>query len=229
MKELASYQFADGVATIVINNGKANAIDHTLIDQLNHCLDRAENDQAVVILTAKGSIFSAGYDLREMSKGIAKAMPLVNKGSLLSRRLMSFPQPVIAACNGHAMAKGAFLLLSADIRVGVNGPYKIGFNEVAIGITLHYAGLAMAQYRLSPNYFQRSVICAEIFDPQEALAAGFLDKLVNPDQLTAFSQHLASGLKGLNKAAHQATKLKARASFLANLEDAINRDNNSPG
>jgi enoyl-CoA hydratase len=224
MSEIVSYKQADGIATIVLNNGKANAISHEVINQLNHCLDRAEQDQAVVIITGNGGIFSAGYDLKVISKDMTAAMALVREGSMLSKRLLSFPHPVVAACNGHALAKGAFLLLSADIRVGITSPCKIGLNEVAIGITLHHVGLAIAEYRLSPNYFQRAVLCAEIFKPEEAVKAGFLDMIVADSQLTTFTRSLAVELAGLDKKAHKATKLKARAKILADLEEAISKD-----
>jgi len=225
--ELVSYELADGVATMVLDNGKANAISYELIKQINQCLDRAEADQAPVVMTSKGKIFSAGYDLQVMNQGMQAAMGLVNLGSELSRRLLSFPHPVVAACNGHAMAKGAFLLLSADMRIGIKGPYKIGLNEVAIGLALHHAGIAIAEYRLSPNYFQRSVLCAEIFNPEDARQAGFLDIVVEESQLLSSAHSIALQLKGLNTAAFKDTKLKVRACFLARLDKAIGKDSGS--
>ena len=225
--EITDYKITGGIATITLDNGKANAISHQLIDELNLALDRAEQDKAVVIITGTPGMLSAGYDLKIMQESMEAAMALVKRGSTLSKRLMSFPAPVIIACNGHAVAKGAFLLLSADLRIGVTGIYKIGLNEVAIGMTMHHAGLEIAQYRLPATYFQRAVICAEMFTPDEAVKAGFLDMVVPEEQLMVTANNLARGLTKLNKRAHKGTKLKARAGFLARLETAIEKDTTS--
>lgn len=224
MSELVYYEMTHGIARIELRHGKANAISCEVIDQVNHCLDHAEQAQAVVIITGSSSIFSAGYDLNVLSKGKDDAKKLVKKGSLLAKRLLSCPLPVIAACNGHAIAKGAFLLLSVDYRLGVSGSYRIGLNEVKIGITLHHAGLAIADYRLSPNYFQRSVLCAEMFNPEEAVKAGFLDKVVSETQLTSEAWKLALAMKELDSKAHGATKIKARAAIIERLDKAIAED-----
>ena len=128
---------------------------------------------------------------------------------------------------GHAVAKGAFLLLSADYRIGVEGAFNIGLNEVKIGMTMHHVGITLARDRLSPAAFQRSVINAEMFSPQGALTAGFLDQVVPADQLMAAANAMAQQLKGLNMAAHQKTKLKVRKALLdaldAAIDDAIRR------
>lgn len=131
MSELISYQFEDGIATLTLNNGKVNAISPAVIDAFNQALDQALQDKAVVIVTGQPGILSGGYDLKVMTSGPENAVNLVAAGSTLARRLLSHPYPVIVACPGHAVAKGAFLLLSADYRIGVDGPFQIGLNEVA--------------------------------------------------------------------------------------------------
>ena len=103
---------------------------------------------------------------------------------------------MIAACAGHAIAKGAFILLSSDYRIGATGPYKMGLNEVAIGITMHYAGIELANYRLALPYFDRAVSTAEIFNPEQACLAGFLDEVVEPDQVLARAHEVAAALSG---------------------------------
>ena len=119
-------------------------------------------------------------------------------GSTLARRMLAHPQPIIVACPGHAVAKGAFVLLSADYRIGVEGPFNIGLNEVKIGMTMHHVGIALARDRLTTPAFQRSVINAEMFSPQGALAAGFLDQVVAPEQLLSAAVEVAQQMKKLN-------------------------------
>lgn len=224
MTELVDYKLNDGVATITLTNGKANALSHEVFTALNAALDQAEQDKAVVILTGQPGIFSGGYDLKEMQKGPEQASALVTIGSKLTRRLSAFPLPVIGACSGHAIAKGAFILLSVDYRVGVQGSFKLGLNEVAIGMTMHHTGIEIARHRLSPAHFYRSVVNAEIFDPEGAVAAGFLDETVPAETLLERANELADQFLKLNMRAHRETKLKAKADYLARLDRCIEQD-----
>ncbi len=131
---------------------------------------------------------------------------------------------MIVACPGHAVAKGAFLLLSADYRIGVDGPFSIGLNEVQIGMTMHHAGIELARDRLRRSAFHRSVINGEMFSPQDAVDAvdaGFLDKLVAPQDLQETALNAARQLKKINMNAHKKTKLKVRKELLETLDHAI--------
>ena len=154
MSELVAYSLDDGVATLTLNNGKVNAFSHELINAFNQALDQAEEAGAVVVVTGQPGILSGGYDLKVMMAGPQQAIDLVTAGSTLARRMLAHPFPIIVACPGHAVAKGAFVLLSADYRIGVEGPFNIGLNEVKIGMTMHLVGIALARDRLSPAVFQ---------------------------------------------------------------------------
>jgi len=224
MSELLSYALQDGIATLTLSNGKVNAISPQVIAALNGALDQAEKDQAVVILTGQPGILSGGYDLKVMMSGPQAALDLVEAGSRLARRMLAHPFPLVVACPGHAVAKGAFLLLSADYRLGVEGAFNIGLNEVKIGMTLHQVGIALARDRLTTPAFQRAVNNAEMFSPQGAVAAGFLDQVVPADQLMAAALAVAQQLKGLNMAAHKKTKLKVRKHLLDALDAAVEVD-----
>ena len=221
MSELITYHLDEGIATLTLNNGKVNAISPDVIAAFNSALDRAQQDRAVVIITGQPGILSGGYDLKVMTSGPQAAVSLVTAGSTLSRRLLAHPFPVIVACPGHAVAKGAFLLLSADYRIGVEGPFSIGLNEVQIGMTMHHAGIELARDRLRRSAFHRSVINGEMFDPISAVDAGFLDKVVAAEQLQEAALAAARQLKKINMSAHKNTKLKARKALLETLDDAI--------
>ena len=224
MNEFVSYQSEEKYAIITINNGKANAISHEVIAGLNESLDAAEKENKVVVLTGKSGIFSAGFDLKVMTASPESAKELVTKGSKLSLRMLSFSQPIIVACSGHAIAKGAFLLLSADYRIGVEGDFKIGLNEVMIGMTMHNAGIAIAKARLSEVYLNRSVNNAEIYNSKQAVEAGFLDRIVPEEALLLTAIKIAEMSSKLNKKAHAATKLKVRKLHLEALAIAIALD-----
>jgi enoyl-CoA hydratase len=221
MSDLIAYHLEDGIATLTLNNGKVNAISPDVIVAFNTALDRAVADRAVVIITGQPGILSGGYDLKVMTAGPKEAVSLVASGSTLARRLLSHPFPVVVACPGHAVAKGAFLLLSADYRIGVEGPFSIGLNEVQIGMTMHHAGIELARDRLRKSAFHRSVINGEMFNPQSAVDAGFLDKVVAADELQAAAVEAARQLQKINMTAHKNTKLKVRKALLDALDSAI--------
>ncbi|EJM46722.1 enoyl-CoA hydratase/carnithine racemase [Pseudomonas sp. GM33] len=224
MSELISYHLEDGIATLTLSNGKVNAISPDVIAEFNAALDRAVTDRAVVIITGQPGILSGGYDLKVMTAGPREAVALVTSGSTLARRLLSHPFPVIVACPGHAVAKGAFLLLSADYRIGVDGPFSIGLNEVQIGMTMHHAGIEIARDRLNKVALQRSVVNGEMFNPQGAVAAGFLDVVVSAEELQGTALTAARQLKKINMTAHKNTKLKVRKALLEALDNAIIQD-----
>ena len=222
--ELINFEINEKIAIITLKNGKVNAISHQIITEINDALDQAEAEEAAVIITGREGLFSGGYDLNTMKESSTAAVSLVTAGSTLSRRMLSFPFPIIGACSGHAIAKGAFLLLSCDIRIGTQGPYKIGLNEVAIGMTMHQAGIELARNRIPINYLTRSLITAELFDPETAITAGFLDTVVAYEQLISTAITAAKQLLTLNMAAHHSTKLKERKEFLSALDAAIEID-----
>ncbi len=224
MTDLISYDLEDGIATLTLDNGKVNAISPDVVAAFHAALDRAEADSAIVIITGTPGMFSGGYDLKVMTSGPQNAIALVAAGSGLARRMLAHPFPIIVACTGHAVAKGAFLLLSADYRVGVEGPFRIGLNEVQIGMTMHHVGIELARDRLRRSYFNRSVINAEMFEPQEALKAGFLDAVVEPEALMPTAHAMAEQMKKLNMTAHANTKVKARKALLETLDAAIEED-----
>ncbi|MDG2193951.1 MAG: crotonase/enoyl-CoA hydratase family protein [Polaribacter sp.] len=224
MNEAVQYQSEEKHVLITLKNGKANAISHKVIDALNTALNKAEQEQKVVILTGQSGIFSAGFDLKVMTKSADAAKELVTKGSKLSLRMLSFPMPIIIACSGHAIAKGAFMLLYADYRIGVEGDFKIGLNEVMIGMTMHHAGIEVARARLAPIFFERSVSNSEIYTPKDAVSAGFLDTIVSEEELLPTAIQTAMLFTQLNKKAHATTKVKLRAPYLDIIRKAIDLD-----
>ncbi|MGR7813682.1 crotonase/enoyl-CoA hydratase family protein [Lacinutrix undariae] len=224
MTDLVQYTTEDNYAIITINNGKANALSNDVILAISNALDKAKHENKVVILTGQPGIFSGGFDLNIMKKGSKSAKTLVTAGSKLALKMSSFPLPIISACNGHAIAKGAFLLLSSDYRIGAEGKFKIGLNEVMIGMTMHHVGIAIAKHKLAPVYFERAVNNAEIFLSADAVTAGFLDVVVPEDQVLPTAIKTAKLFSQLNLKAHAATKLRVRKNYLKTLEKAIKKD-----
>jgi enoyl-CoA hydratase len=224
MSELLTYERKGRVATIEMNDGKVNLMSMRMLDALDEALDQAQWDQAVVVLTGRTGFFSAGFDLRVLTGGGSDAYRMVRQGFVLAERMLGFPTPVVIACSGHALAMGAFLVLAGDYRIGAAGPFKIGVNEVAIGLTMPHFGVEICRHRLVPAHFDRAVINAEIYAPESAVAAGFLDEVVPAEELTAQAQLTAARLTSLDMRAHAATKLRARQQSLRAIRSAIESD-----
>jgi enoyl-CoA hydratase len=215
-----SYTLADGVGTITMDDGKVNALSPHLLGELSAALDRAEADQAAVVLTGRSGVFSAGFDLAVLRAGGPAAADMVRSGFELAARLLAFPAPVLAACGGHAVAMGAFLLLAADYRIGAAGPFRITANEVAIGLTMPQAAIELCQARLTPAAFSRAVTLAEAFSPADAVVAGFLDQVVSPADLASAVTTATGRLPQLDRHAHVATKLRARRALVESVTAA---------
>jgi len=224
MSALVSYELEQGIATLRMDDGKVNALSPAMLMQLNAALDQAEAAAAVVVLTGRAGTFTAGFDLKVLQQGGAESHSLVLGGFQLALRLLAFPAPVLIACSGHALAMGSFLLLSGDQRIGVDGAFKIGANEVALGMTMPYFAIELCRQRLTPAHFQRAVMNAEIHSPPQALAAGFLDRVVPADNLSAAAHEAAAGLAKLNRSAYQLTKQRVRGPALQALRDALAAD-----
>ena len=208
-------QIQDSIAHITLDDGKANAVSPTLLDQLNNALDQVEREANAVVLSGRPGRFSAGFDLSVMGQGGMAMANLVSGGAKLSHRLLQFPVPVVIACTGHALAMGGLLLLAADYRIGAEGAYKIGLNEVAIGLTMPLFGVELARGRLHVPHFHRAVNNAEIFSPRGAAEAGFLDQVVSEAELADAARAAAMQLTQLNRSAHHMTKLRVREPMLA--------------
>ena len=209
-----------------MDDGKANALSPTMLAALSDALDRAEKDEArAVVVAGRPGRFSGGFDLAVLGGGGQAAIDMVRTGFELAERLLDLPRPVVLACTGHAVAMGSFLLCAGDHRVGAVGDYKIQANEVAIGLTMPYAALALLRYRLTPAAFDRAVGLSATFPPADAVAAGWLDHIVESDDLVPAAHSIASSLARLDPVAHTESKRRARATVLADLRRAIETGN----
>jgi enoyl-CoA hydratase len=222
VRNLVTYHESDAIATITMDDGKVNALSQQMFDEVNAALDRAEAAGATVVLAGREGIFSAGFDLGVLRAGGAAAVTLVRTGFELSARLLAFPAPVVIACTGHAIAMGVFLLLSGDFRFGAPGAYRITANEVAIGLTMPRPAIEISRQRLTPAHFNRAMVLAEVYSPDEAAAAGFLDRVV-PEPVPA-ALAAAQRFGQLDRAAHAATKRRIRGPVVDAIRQSLEDD-----
>jgi len=222
--ESVQYRLQGRVATLCIDDGKRNALTPQILREIYRALDRAESDRAIVIISGRKSVFSAGFDLNVMKRGGIDALRMLRAGYALPARVLAYPYPVIAACNGHALAMGVFLMLSADYVIGSRGDFKIAANEVAIGLTMPRVAAAMLRHRLNPAAFQRAVTLSEYFDVEAARTAGFFDEVVDPGELIPRAEAHAESLQALDPRAHTTSKRRIRAALIRRIRYSIPLD-----
>lgn len=218
-----NYQLNESVATITLDDGKVNVLGPAMQAAINEALDRAEKDEAkAVVLAGNQRVFSGGFDLAVFQSGDATAvLGMLAGGFELSVRCLTFPKPVIMAATGPAIAMGSFLLLSGDHRVGAPKT-RCQAIEVALGMTIPISAIEILRARLTPAAFQRGTAMAATFVGDEAITGGWLDEIVEADQVLARAQQIAAeAASTLHAGAHLATKLKARDSALTAIRAGI--------
>ncbi len=222
--DVLSYTLDQKVALIRMDDGKANALSVTMIDGLLSALTRAEAEASAIVLTGRPDRFCAGFDLRVMMSGPEQAKALLARGSELLLRLYGATVPLVVACTGHAMAGGALVVLTGDTRIGAQGAFKIGLNEVAIGLPVPVLAMEFARSRLTASELTRATLMAQIYNPDEAVRAGYLDAVVDAEQLIDKAKEEATRLGALARSAFRATKLRLRGGVIADIRARMEED-----
>jgi enoyl-CoA hydratase len=227
-EDAVRYELRESVGIVWIDDGKVNALTHDRVTACLQGLDRAEKEAQALLIVGRPGCFSAGFDLPVLRRGGDAASELFLAGAELAVRLYAFPCPVVIACTGHAVAMGAILCLSADTRIGADGDYKIGLNEVAIGLALPDLGVELARERLSKRHLSRAVLQAQLYTPREAVDVGFLDRVTSPETLIDESIEEAGRLASLDSAAFRNTKLRLRGDAIARIRDSLPKRGDPP-
>lgn len=222
---MISYSLEDGIAILVIDDGKRNVVGPAIVAAMNNCLDRADADKAkAIVLEGRAGTFSAGFDLKEFQKGPEATLSLVRSGFEMLLRLFEFPRPVVAACSGHGIGMGAFLLMVSDFRICATGEFKFSLPESRLGMDLGPFLIALAQSRITQGYMTRVAILSEELDPEMACKAGILDEVVPQEEVRARALEVARRLAatpsvfGKNKIAARATPTQQMRDFLASFD-----------
>lgn len=214
-------EIRDGLAVVRMDDGKANAFSFAMLEALGAALDGAEREAKALVLLGRPGRFSGGFDLGVMNQGGDAMVRLVTAGGRLALRLYELPIPVVIGCTGHALAMGAVTLCAGDLRIGAAGDYKIGLNEVAIGLALPVFASELARERLSPRHLQRATALAEVYGPDGAVEAGFLDRTVPLERVEAAALETGAALAALPGPPHAATKRAQRRAALETIRASL--------
>jgi enoyl-CoA hydratase len=214
----------DGVAVLRFDDGKANVLSFAAIESFSAALDRAEAEASSVCIVGREGKLCAGFDLSVMQEGMASAQKLVGAGGELLMRIYQHPQPVVVAVTGHALAAGALLVLSCDVRIGADVPAKIGLNETSIGMPLPLFAVALAEDRLARVALVPATLAAQIYAPAEAAEVGYLDRVVPAAEVEATAVAEARRLGAYSGVAYAQTKEVLRAGTLARVLEGAEAD-----
>lgn len=219
-----TYELEGATAVLRMDDGKANALSDAMIGALLDALERAEKEASAAVLVGRPERFCAGFDLRTMMSGPDAARPLLRRGAHLLMKLYGLSIPLVIACTGHALAGGALVLLTGDVRVGAAGSFRIGLNEVSIGLPVPILGLALARDRLAPTELARATLLAQIYGPEEAARVGYLDEVVTATDVAARAKAEATRLAALARPAFHATKARLRGKTIEHVLTTLDED-----
>lgn len=207
----------DGVMVTTVDDGKVNALSFEVMAGMRSAIAAATEQGRPLVISGREGCFSAGFDLAVVNSGDQESIvALFVEGAELYKAIVTAPIPVIASCTGHALAGGALLLLSADYRIGRNGTYRLGLNEVRIGLGLPNFAITLATHRLERRYLTAATMFAEVVSPERAVDMGYLDESLDDPLPRACA--LAQELAALPPDAFAVTKRRIRRSLQQELE-----------
>lgn len=224
-----TYTLEDGLAIVRMDDGKANALSDAMIEALVAAISRAEGEASALVLVGRPDRFCAGFDLKVMMSGPENAKALLTRGSGLLMKLYGCKIPLVIACTGHALAGGALVLLTGDKRIGAASPaaggaFRIGLNEVQIGLPVPVLAMELARDRLAPLELGRATLEATIYAPDDAAKVGYLDEVLPADQVLPRAIAEGKRLGALSKTAYAATKARLRGRTIAHIHATLDED-----
>jgi len=197
-----------------MDDGKVNAISMPMLEALKSVMEDAAAKQQPVVLEGKPGLFSAGFDLKTFAKGADAALELLQAGQDAIVSILEHPAPVVTLCTGHAYPAGAFLMMASDRAIGIRGDFVLGMNESQIGLVLPSYSIALATRRLTPSG-RKAIGTGMMFDPEEALRVGYLDKLVDPEELNTERAALPAFFETMKIPAFAGNKAQVNADVIA--------------
>ncbi|MDC3244631.1 crotonase/enoyl-CoA hydratase family protein [Gammaproteobacteria bacterium] len=204
---IATLTSKDDISIITLDDGKANVFSPKMIQDVNQCLDKVPTESGALIITGREGMFSAGFDLKIISAGdIQATMDMSLSGFKLLSRIFSFPRPILAACSGHGIALGTFLLCCCDYRVGVKGDFMIGANEMRTNMVIPIPILELISHRVSASHKYRAILGAEMYSIESGVEAGLIDEVVDPENLMETAMLKAKDLATMGHPSYSLTK-----------------------
>lgn len=223
-REMVQVERDGAVAVCRLDRPPANAVEIGFVARMAEVFDEVleKDDVGALVLTGTGAFFSGGLDLKTVPRyGPDEQRALIESVNRMVTRLYGFPRPVVAAMNGHAVAAGLILLLTADYRVGTNAPCQIGLTEARVGIPFPAAPMEVLKAEVTPHVARVLALEARNIQPAAALARGLLDELQPPDRVLPRALEMARDLAGIPPEAYRRIKRQLRGDTLARMDTIV--------
>jgi enoyl-CoA hydratase len=223
MSTLKSTTTPDGIAIVTLANPPMNAMNACQLEQLAALFEGLAADRAVraAVVAAEGPAFSAGLDLKSVPHldrlGQRRLVDALND---CFGTLYSWPKPLVAAVNGHAIAGGLILALCADWRVVADVAMQVSLAEVRVGVTFPVAPIEVARSELAPATARRLILLGETLDAEGARAQGVFDECVQAGGLLERAVEQARRHAELPPQAFATTKRELRSRALERIAGA---------
>ncbi len=222
-EKIATLKKEGNVSIISLDDGKANVFSPEMSKQINECLDQVATDEGCMIITGREGMFSGGLDLKIIQSGDLDHIQEMSFSAFkLLARIFSFPRPVIAACSGHAVALGTFLLCCCDYRIGVKGEFMLGANEMRTNMVIPTPILELIKFRVSNAHKYRSVLGAEMYTLEDSISAGLIDEVVDQNSLMSAVEEKAKDLSTMGHPSYSMTKELFIAEPYSKIIEAMN-------
>ncbi len=226
--QLATLTTEGDVSIITLDDGKANVFSSAMSSTINQLLDEVPNDKGALLITGRQGLLSGGFDLKTMTGGEAKdIIEMTVNGFKLLARIYGFSRPVVVASSGHAIALGAFLLCCADYRVGAKGKYLVQANEHRNNMSIPVPILEISKSRISKRHWHRAILNAEAYPIDQSVEAGYLDEVVDEEDLMKRAMEVATDLATLGHPHYQMTKDLDQKDILERINAGIEVRQNS--
>ena len=220
--QIATLTTEGDVSIITLNDGKANVFSPEMSNTVSNLLDQVPGDKGSLVITGRSGIFSAGFDLKIISSGDSDAVAsMIKAGFTLLARIYNFPRPVIAACSGHGVALGAFLLCCADYRIGAKGQFIVQANETRNNMSIPAPILEISKSRIAKTHWYRAILNAEAYPVENAIEPGYLDEVTDAENLMNRAMEVANDLATLGHPHYKITKDLDQKETLKRIHDAI--------
>ena len=224
--KLATLKKEENISVVTLDDGKANVFSTKMSTDINECLDEVSKEDGCIILTGREGMFSAGFDLKTLQGGdMDQIQEMTTTGFKLLSRIFSFPRPVIAACSGHGIALGTFLLCCCDYRIGIKGDFMLGANEMRTNMVIPPPILELIKFRVAQSHKYRAVLGAEMYTFENAKEAGLIDEVVDSNILMETAFNKAKDLATMGHPSYSMTKELYIAEPLKKINDGIDQLN----
>lgn len=207
----------ENYAILQLSRGKSNPINHDFVKALRTTLRSLLDDRSVkgVVLNGNPGFFSVGLDLPELySYDEAGFAAFWSDFMALISDMVAFDKPIVAAVTGHAPAGGCILAIGCDYRVMAEGNYKIGLNEIPVGLVVPAPIFHLYAFWIGQRLAYQYLMEGKLYQPEQAREIGLVDEVVSGDAVLQTAELKLQQYLRFNEQSWRLTKQQLKRELL---------------